>query len=133
MTAIRQPTFFIPHGGGPCFFMEWTMGPRDTWDRMAAWLREWPSTLPAKPTALLVISGHWEEAVATVNAGAHPPLLFDYGARIRIAYVESPASLLFAQNRARDAVVPEAVIRSMLERWEIPGMDEAHVVEHNIR
>ncbi|MHA1566449.1 MAG: dioxygenase, partial [Alphaproteobacteria bacterium] len=28
----RLPTLFIPHGGGPCFFMEWTMGPPDTWD-----------------------------------------------------------------------------------------------------
>lgn len=78
MPATRQPTFFIPHGGGPCFFMEWTMGPRDTWDRMAAWLREWPSTLPARPTALVVVSGHWEEAVPTVTSGVRPPLLFDY-------------------------------------------------------
>ncbi len=60
-------------------------------------------------------------------------LLFDYGARIRVAYVEAPASLLFAQNRARAAVVPEAVIRSMMERWEIPGLDEAHMVEHHVR
>jgi hypothetical protein len=35
---MRTPTFFIPHGGGPCFFMDWTMGPRDTWDSMASWL-----------------------------------------------------------------------------------------------
>ncbi|MEJ2178535.1 MAG: dioxygenase, partial [Gammaproteobacteria bacterium] len=33
-----QPVFYIPHGGGPCFFMEWTMGPADTWDAMAHWL-----------------------------------------------------------------------------------------------
>ena len=36
---MKQPTLYIPHGGGPCFFMEWTIGPRDTWDRMAGWLR----------------------------------------------------------------------------------------------
>ncbi|MCW3050428.1 MAG: family ATPase, partial [Solirubrobacterales bacterium] len=28
------PTLFIPHGGGPCFFMEWN--PPDTWKKMAA-------------------------------------------------------------------------------------------------
>ena len=33
----RLPTLYIPHGGGPCFFMDWS--PPDTWDRMAAWLR----------------------------------------------------------------------------------------------
>ena len=30
---MRQPTLFIPHGAGPCFFMEWTRGPADTWGR----------------------------------------------------------------------------------------------------
>jgi aromatic ring-opening dioxygenase catalytic subunit (LigB family) len=73
-----MPTLFIPHGGGPCFFMDWTMGPKDTWDRMAAWLRRVNSTLPRTPTALLVVSGHWETKVATVLASKAPPLLFDY-------------------------------------------------------
>jgi hypothetical protein len=37
MTA-RMPTLFVPHGAGPCFFMDWTMGPKDTWDKLASWL-----------------------------------------------------------------------------------------------
>lgn len=73
-----QPTLFIPHGAGPCFFMEWSRGPADTWDAMAAWLRALVSTLPAKPKAVLVVSGHWEEAQFTVGSSATPPLLFDY-------------------------------------------------------
>jgi aromatic ring-opening dioxygenase catalytic subunit (LigB family) len=77
-TANRMPTFYIPHGGGPCFFMEWTMGPRDAWAPLAAWLRAWPGTLPARPSALLVISGHWEARVTTVTTAEAPPLLFDY-------------------------------------------------------
>jgi len=72
----RFPTHFIPHGGGPCFFME--NDPPDTWDPLAAWLRALPSTLPEKPKAIVVISGHWEEHPVAVNAGAHPPMLFDY-------------------------------------------------------
>ena len=36
---MRMPTYFIPHGGSPCFFMEWN--PADTWNRMEAWLRAW--------------------------------------------------------------------------------------------
>lgn len=35
MTAKKQPTIYIPHGGGPCFFMD-GMGPPGTWDGMAA-------------------------------------------------------------------------------------------------
>lgn len=74
----RMPTLYIPHGGGPCFFMEWTMGPRDTWEEMAAFLRSIPGALPQKPKALLVISAHWETRVPTVIASTAPPLLFDY-------------------------------------------------------
>ncbi|PIL20015.1 hypothetical protein P775_11710 [Puniceibacterium antarcticum] len=61
-----QPTYFINHGGGPCFFLE--PGP------MRARCHE----LEVRLTAILVISGHWEEPRATVNDGATPPLLFDY-------------------------------------------------------
>ena len=71
------PTLFIPHGGGPCFFMEWTMGPANTWDRMAAWLGGLGRRYPTVKT-LLVISAHWEEEVVTVQSSEHPPLLFDY-------------------------------------------------------
>ncbi len=71
------PTIYLPHGGGPCFFMEWTLGPRDTWDRMAAFLRTIPGRYPTA-RALLVVSAHWEEAVVTVSSGERPPLLFDY-------------------------------------------------------
>jgi aromatic ring-opening dioxygenase catalytic subunit (LigB family) len=74
--ATRFPTHFIPHGGGPCFFME--SDPPETWDKLAAWLHALPSTLPEKPKAIIVISGHWEEHPVAVNGGAHPPLLFDY-------------------------------------------------------
>ncbi len=74
----RMPTLYIPHGGGPCFFMEWTMGPKDTWDRMAAWLREVAGSLPEPPKSLLVISGHWETDIPTVTTAPAPPLLFDY-------------------------------------------------------
>lgn len=73
-----QPSLFIPHGGGPCFFMEWTMGPRNTWDSMAAWLRGLAATLPARPKAVLVISGHWEEDAFAVTGAVHPPLIYDY-------------------------------------------------------
>ncbi len=73
-----MPTIYIPHGGGPCFFMEWTMGPRDTWDGMGAWLKQLASTLPERPKAILVISAHWEESVVTINVAEKPHLLYDY-------------------------------------------------------
>lgn len=75
----RLPTLYIPHGGGPCFFMEVSPGlPPDLWDRLAAYLRSLDRSLGARPKAVLVVSGHWETERPTVNTGAHPPLLFDY-------------------------------------------------------
>ena len=73
-----QPSLFIPHGAGPCFFMEWNHGPPGMWDKMAAYLRGIVATLPERPKAILVISGHWEEPVFTVNSAPRPPMLFDY-------------------------------------------------------
>ncbi len=76
-SAPLLPTLYIPHGGGPCFFMDWTMGPPDTFDRMAGWLREF-GRRHAEVKALLVISAHWEAEEVTVQTAARPPLLFDY-------------------------------------------------------
>ncbi|MBB2166053.1 dioxygenase [Gluconacetobacter sp. 1b LMG 1731] len=70
----RQPVLFMPHGGGPCFFMDWP----DTWDHMAAHLRGIAATLPRRPDAILAVSGHWETAVPTVTSATHPPLIYDY-------------------------------------------------------
>ena len=74
----RQPAIFLPHGGGPCFFMDWTWGPADTWKATQHFLESLASTLPAQPKALLVISGHWEEPAFTAGSAAVPQLIYDY-------------------------------------------------------
>ena len=74
--STRLPTLFIPHGGGPCFFME--TQPPDLWDSMAAYLKGIAGSLHTQPKAVLLISGHWEEPNPTVNSSTQPPLLFDY-------------------------------------------------------
>lgn len=75
----RLPTLYIPHGGGPCFFMDVQPGfPPDLWDSMAAYLRGIDASLGTRPKAVLVISAHWEMPVPTVNVSVRPPLLYDY-------------------------------------------------------
>ncbi|WP_454834383.1 DODA-type extradiol aromatic ring-opening family dioxygenase [Pseudomonas lini] len=75
----RLPTFFIPHGGGPCFFMDPPAGwPPTSWDRMAAFLCELDALIGRRPRAVIIVSGHWEARQPTVNNGVSPPLLFDY-------------------------------------------------------
>ncbi|NBT54023.1 MAG: dioxygenase [Betaproteobacteria bacterium] len=71
-----MPTWFIPHGGGPCFFME--SNPPHVWDRMAAFLRGLATTLPSPPKAIVVVSAHWLESAFSVTSGEHPALVFDY-------------------------------------------------------
>ncbi len=75
MTNI-QPSLFIPHGGGPCFFMD---DPAGVWTGMEAFLRALPALLPEPPTAILVVSGHWETRGFAFTGAAQPDLIYDYG------------------------------------------------------
>ena len=51
---------------------------RATWAELEDHLGRLVGTLPERPRAILLVSAHWQEAHPTVNAGAAPPLLFDY-------------------------------------------------------
>jgi len=58
--------------------MDWTMGPTDTWQKMAEWLRSIPTLAGPNLTAILVITAHWEQDRVTVSTSATHELLFDY-------------------------------------------------------
>jgi aromatic ring-opening dioxygenase catalytic subunit (LigB family) len=99
--ALQQPTFFIPHGGGPCFFMD---DPTGMWTGMANFLRGLPATLPARPKAILVVSGHWETEGFTLTGAAKPELLFDYYNFPKHTYqlrYDAPGAPELAQRAAR--------------------------------
>jgi aromatic ring-opening dioxygenase catalytic subunit (LigB family) len=76
---MRQKSLFISHGGGPCFWMEAPppIGPRG-FDKLRTHLAGLLGTLPAPPRAIVMVSGHWEAPVPTVNVSAAPGMLFDY-------------------------------------------------------
>lgn len=75
---MRQPSLFIPHGGGPCFFLNPDGSCPPAWQRMRDFLAMILPSLPEPPRAILIVSGHWEEADFTVHTGEQPDLLFDY-------------------------------------------------------
>jgi aromatic ring-opening dioxygenase catalytic subunit (LigB family) len=52
--------------------------PPGAYDGLAAWLRALPGAIGAKPVAVLVVSGHWEEREPAVMTHPRPPLLYDY-------------------------------------------------------
>ena len=75
---MTMPSLFIPHGGGPCFFMNPGAEPDPMWRPMRDYLAGLIASLPEKPRAVLLISGHWEEEDATLHFGNGQPLLYDY-------------------------------------------------------
>jgi 4,5-DOPA dioxygenase extradiol len=86
---------FISHGGGP-----WPLinDPRHT--NLIEFLKEIPAKL-ISPSAILVISGHWEENIPTVQSGASPSMYYDYNGfpeeTYQISY-PSPGSPELAQR-----------------------------------
>jgi aromatic ring-opening dioxygenase catalytic subunit (LigB family) len=87
----RMPTVFLPHGGGPWPVLDLPFGLPGEREGLLGHLRGLPAGIP-HPRAILVVSAHWEAPVATVNAGASPGLLYDYGGFPDAAYrLEWPA------------------------------------------
>ncbi|NER35056.1 MAG: AAA family ATPase [Oscillatoria sp. SIO1A7] len=52
-----------------------------------------------------------------------------YRARIRIVYLEAPLPELLRRNRQRTAPIPEAAIRKLAQKLEVPNITEAHQVD----
>lgn len=76
LPASRMPALFLPHGGGPSFFM--TGERKVRYQATEDFLRSVDSLLPARPQAILVITAHWEAEVPSFTGGAHPGLIYDY-------------------------------------------------------
>lgn len=76
---MTLPTLFIPHGGGPCFFLNADGSCPPEWICMRDHLAAILPSLPERPKAILIVSGHWEERLPTVHVGERPGLLYDYG------------------------------------------------------
>ena len=75
MSAAKFPVVFVSHGGGP---WPWVDGMKQMFAKTAAEFARIPSTLPAKPKAVLVITGHWEARGFTVSTSPRPPMEYDY-------------------------------------------------------
>lgn len=73
---IRMPAMYLPHGGGPSFFM--TGERKQRYQDTENFLRSVRSTLPATPKAILLVTAHWETAVPSFTGGRAPELIYDY-------------------------------------------------------
>lgn len=75
---IRMPVAFVPHGGGPWPFVDIGWNDKQEYDALFGHLQSVAKLPKVPPKAVLVVSGHWEERVPTVQTHPSPPLLFDY-------------------------------------------------------
>ena len=68
----KHRALFLSHGGGPLPLLD-DEGHRE----MVTCLKE-ISTALKKPSAIIVVSAHWEEKIPTVTSGITPALIYDY-------------------------------------------------------
>src|ERR1700730_18365342 len=75
----RQPSIYVTHGGGPCFWITFAepFAP-NAFDGLKSHFAGLLAGLPQRPRAILVVSAHWEEHIPTVSTAAAPSMLYDY-------------------------------------------------------
>lgn len=112
MAPSRLPTYFISHGGGPWPYMKAQTG--GMYDRLEASLAAIPRELGATPTAVLMVSGHWEAPAFTVQTHPQPPMVYDYAGfpphtyQVRYAAPGRPELASRVQTMLADAGLPTA-------------------------
>lgn len=74
MATVRAfpRALFVSHGGGPLPLLN-----DPAHQQMVSCLRSLAASLP-RPSAIVVISAHWEAEVPTITSGATPSIIYDY-------------------------------------------------------
>jgi len=68
----KGQVLFIPHGGGPLPILG-----HKGHQQMVSFLKNFNQIL-SKPSAIIVISAHWEEDEVKITGGENPQLIYDY-------------------------------------------------------
>lgn len=72
MKKNKPRSLFLSHGGGPMPLLG-----DDGHKEMVACLKEIAARIK-KPSAIIVVSAHWEEKIPTITSGSKPSLFYDY-------------------------------------------------------
>ncbi len=79
-STLSASALYVTHGGGPLPLLG-DLGHRE----IVALLTSLGSRL-VRPSAIVIVSAHWEAAVASVTASAQPELIYDYSGFPESAY-----------------------------------------------
>ncbi|MCF7202486.1 DODA-type extradiol aromatic ring-opening family dioxygenase [Pseudomonas oligotrophica] len=118
-----MPTLFVPHGAGPCFFMDWN--PADAWQAMAGFLKGVAATLPQPPKAIVLVSGHWLSPAFSVTGARQPGLIFDY-------YGFPPHTYELTYPAPGDPALAAEVARLLGQAGLPSGIDEQRGFDHGV-
>jgi aromatic ring-opening dioxygenase catalytic subunit (LigB family) len=112
-------SLFISHGGGP---MPLLGDPGHT--EMVTCLEDLAASLQ-RPDAVVVVSAHWEEKVATVTAGENPPLIYDYYGFPEESYaIKYPCS--------GEPALAREIQQLLVQSGREAALDEARGLDHGV-
>ena len=110
---------FLSHGGGPMPLLG---------DQRHHEMVENLKQLAAKikrPSAIIVISAHWEENIATVTSTANPALIYDYSGFPQACYeIQYPCP--------GEPQLAEQVCRLLIDAGISAGLDEQRGLDHGV-
>jgi aromatic ring-opening dioxygenase catalytic subunit (LigB family) len=119
MTNKKISIVYLSHGGGPLPLLG-----DPGHQAMIEFMTQLPAQFP-KPEAILVISAHWEEPVATFLGAAHPPMFYDY-----YGFPETAYQITYP---ARGHPILASRIAKMLENVGIPtNIDHQRGFDHGL-
>ncbi len=116
---LKRNIVYISHGGGPMPLIGDT-----NHDEMVKTLKQIAVEVD-KPSAILVISAHWEARLPTVTSGKNPGIIYDYGGFPKEAYeIQYPAS--------GEPALANSVVNALKENGIDALQDEQRGFDHGL-
>lgn len=117
--SSESPVLYFPHGGGPLPLLG---DPGHA--NMVEFLTRITPSFP-EPSAILVISAHWENDVATITSGDSPPLAYDYYGFPEEAYrIRYPAP--------GDPALAKEIVRLLTGSGIVARLDDSRGFDHGV-
>lgn len=117
--ARKGTVIYFSHGGGPLPILG-----DNSHKAMVEFMEHFPSSIE-KPDAIIVISAHWEEHVATVLGAPNPVMLYDYYGFPEEAYhLDYPAP--------GNPDLAHRVVRILQENGIVSSIDDKRGFDHGL-
>jgi aromatic ring-opening dioxygenase catalytic subunit (LigB family) len=117
MSNSTMPVLFVPHGGGPMPLLG-----EANHRELTAFMKSISADLP-QPTAIVVVTAHWEESLATISSSPALGMLYDY-------YGFPPESYAFKYPVAGEPVLAQRIAQLLEQHGIKARLDTARDLDH---